>query len=119
MNRATTGRNAIDAFFDNFSCAALFGKLHIPGAPREIVDLRTLKEFQRETSQEIAEKIQRRHSAYFAAEAKKRAKSSRRASFHPFHAYVGSMTQDESAQKLMDGLSQPPLKPLDNQQESR
>jgi hypothetical protein len=42
MKRRKVGSIAVDAFFDNFSCAALFGRLRIPGSPREIIDPRTV-----------------------------------------------------------------------------
>ena len=45
MDRPKVGSIATDAFFDNFSFCALFGRLRIPGAPREIMDPRSLREF--------------------------------------------------------------------------
>ena len=44
MNRPKPGSIAVDAFFDNFGFAALFGKLRIPGAPDMLVDPRTVDE---------------------------------------------------------------------------
>jgi hypothetical protein len=38
MKRPKVRNIAVDAFFDNFMCAALFGRLRIPGSPREIID---------------------------------------------------------------------------------
>jgi hypothetical protein len=40
MKRRKVRSIAVDAFFDNFTCAALFGRLRIPGAPRAIIDSR-------------------------------------------------------------------------------
>lgn len=40
MKRRKIKSIAIDAYFDNFTCAAIFGRLRIPGAPRKIVDSR-------------------------------------------------------------------------------
>ena len=45
MNRAKPASIALDAFYDNFSCAALFRKLRIPGSPRRKVDPRTASVF--------------------------------------------------------------------------
>jgi len=45
MNRPRPIDIAADAFFDNFSFAALFGRLRIPGSPREIVDHRSIEQF--------------------------------------------------------------------------
>jgi len=45
MNRPKATSIAIDAFYDNFTCAALFRKLRIPGSPREIVDPRSVHIF--------------------------------------------------------------------------
>jgi hypothetical protein len=43
----------IDAFYDNFTCSALFRKLHIPGSPREIIDPRPARTFWVDESQQI------------------------------------------------------------------
>jgi hypothetical protein len=45
VNKSKLGTIAIDAFFDNFSFAALFGKLPIPRVPRLVVDPRSLDQF--------------------------------------------------------------------------
>lgn len=45
MNRPKPASIAVDAFYDNFTCAALFGKLRIPGSPRETVDIRPANVF--------------------------------------------------------------------------
>jgi hypothetical protein len=45
MKRLSSAQIAVDAFFDNFSMAALFGKLRIPGAPRLAIDPRSLAEY--------------------------------------------------------------------------
>jgi len=45
MNRPKLGSIAVDAFYDNFTCGALFGKLRIPGSPRQAIDPRSLNEF--------------------------------------------------------------------------
>ena len=123
MNRATAGRIAVDAFFDSFSCAALFGKLRIPGAPREIVDLRTVEQFQLDeriqNMREAMATIEKRNHAYFATEEKRRAKSARRAVFHQLHPQLDNLTTDEASQKRTDDLPQPILKPLENPQQSR
>jgi len=38
MKRPSVGRIAVDAFFDNFTFGALFGKLRIPGSPQVLID---------------------------------------------------------------------------------
>jgi hypothetical protein len=53
MNRPRVGTIAIDAFYDNFSCASLFRKLRIPGSPEEIVDPRSARTFWVDESQQI------------------------------------------------------------------
>lgn len=45
MNRPKPASIAADAFYDNFTCAALFRKLRIPGSPREKVDTRPANVF--------------------------------------------------------------------------
>jgi hypothetical protein len=55
MNRPKLGAIATDAFFDNFTLASLFGKLRIPGAPRELVDPRPLKHVKSQVVHETAE----------------------------------------------------------------
>jgi hypothetical protein len=45
MNRPKPASIAVDAFYDNFTCAALFGKLRIPGSPPETVDTRPANVF--------------------------------------------------------------------------
>jgi hypothetical protein len=45
MNRPRVASIAIDAFYDNFTCAALFRKLRIPGSPEEIIDPRPVRTF--------------------------------------------------------------------------
>jgi hypothetical protein len=35
----------LEAFLDGCTCAGLFGKLHRPGAPTELIDSRTVEEF--------------------------------------------------------------------------
>ena len=45
MNRPKPASIAVDAFYDNFTCAALFKKLRIPGSPRERVDTRPANVF--------------------------------------------------------------------------
>jgi len=44
-NRRRVATIAIDAFYDNFTCAALFGKLRVPGSPQEVFDPRPAREF--------------------------------------------------------------------------
>jgi hypothetical protein len=53
MSRPRAASVAIDAFYDNFTCAALFRKLHIPGSPREIIDPRSARTFWADESQQI------------------------------------------------------------------
>lgn len=45
MKKQNVGSIAVDAFFDNFTCAALFGRLRIPGSPREMIDPRPVNIF--------------------------------------------------------------------------
>jgi len=45
MDRVKVRTIGVDAFFDNFSFAALFSKLHIPGSPHSYIDCSSLKEF--------------------------------------------------------------------------
>jgi hypothetical protein len=45
MSRPRVTSIAVDSFFDNFTCAALFGRLRIPGSPREIIDTRPVDIF--------------------------------------------------------------------------
>jgi hypothetical protein len=45
MNRPRVASIAIDAFYDNFTCAALFRKLRIPGSPQEVIDPRPVRSF--------------------------------------------------------------------------
>jgi hypothetical protein len=53
MNRSRVAGIAIDAFYDSFTCAALFRKLRIPGSPREVVDPRPARTFWADESQQI------------------------------------------------------------------
>jgi hypothetical protein len=53
MSRPRAVSVSIDAFYDNFTCAALFHRLHIPGAPKEIVDPRPAHTFWVDESQQI------------------------------------------------------------------
>ncbi len=53
MKRPKAASIAIDAFYDNFTCAALFRKLRIPGSPREIVDPRPAHTFWADEAQQI------------------------------------------------------------------
>jgi len=57
MKRPTLDSIALDAFFDNFTCAALFGRLRIPGAPTQIIDPRSFDEFR---SEELPQQVERR-----------------------------------------------------------
>src|SRR5271165_180429 len=45
MNRPRVASIATDAFYDNFTCAALFRKLRIPGSPEQIIDPRPAPTF--------------------------------------------------------------------------
>jgi hypothetical protein len=53
MNRPQVSSIAIDAFYDNFTCAALFQKLRVPGAPEAIIDPRTVHSFWADEFQQI------------------------------------------------------------------
>jgi hypothetical protein len=53
MKRPRGSSIGIDAFYDNFTCAALFRKLRISGAPREIIDPRSARTFWVDESQQI------------------------------------------------------------------
>ncbi|MGA3370991.1 MAG: hypothetical protein ABSC48_04440 [Terracidiphilus sp.] len=59
MNRPKLGSIAADAFFDNFTCAALFGRLRIPGSPREIIDPRPVDIFWMDELQQIMADVKR------------------------------------------------------------
>jgi len=59
MKRRKVGSIAVDAFFDNLSCAALFGRLRIPGAPLEIVDSRPADIFWMDELGQIMEDVKR------------------------------------------------------------
>jgi hypothetical protein len=62
MNRRKVTSIAVDAFYDNFTCAALFRKLRIPGSPREIIDPRPVHTFWAdEFSQILADAKRRLH----------------------------------------------------------
>jgi len=103
MKRPKVGSIAIDAFYDNFSCAALFGKLRIPGAPREIVDPRSLKEFSIDEigqgTQDFKQEIKRISDLTWAAPSQ-------------------SLITKETLQKLLGNLSESSLKPLEKLQHS-
>jgi hypothetical protein len=45
MSRPKPTSIAIDAFYDSFTCAALFKRLRIPGSPEEKVDIRPANVF--------------------------------------------------------------------------
>jgi hypothetical protein len=53
MNRPKVASIAIDAFYDNFTCAALFRKLRIPGSPEEVIDPRPVRSFWADEFQQI------------------------------------------------------------------
>jgi hypothetical protein len=53
MNRPKAASISVDAFYDNFTCAALFRKLRIPGSPKEIIDPRPAHTFWVNESQQI------------------------------------------------------------------
>jgi hypothetical protein len=53
MNRPRASSIAIDSFYDNFTCVALFRKLRIPGSPREVIDPRPARTFWVDESQQI------------------------------------------------------------------
>lgn len=103
MKRPKISSIAIDAFYDNFSCAALFGKLRIPGAPQELVDPRSLKEF---SIDEIGQGIQDFKQEIERLSALVRA--------IPAH----SLITKETLQNLLGNLSESSLKPLEKLQHS-
>jgi hypothetical protein len=49
MSKSRFAQIAMDAFFDNFSFAALFGRLTIPRAPAKLVDPRTVDRYLAQT----------------------------------------------------------------------
>lgn len=53
MTRPRATSIVIDAFYDNFTCAALFRKIRIPGSPKEVVDPRSAHEFWADEFQHI------------------------------------------------------------------
>ena len=59
MKRQKVRNIAVDAFFDNFTCAALFGRLRIPGSPREIIDPRPVDIFWMDELQLIMADVKR------------------------------------------------------------
>lgn len=62
MNRRKVAGIAVDAFYDSFTCAALFGKLRIPGSPKQIIDPRPVHTFWAdEFSQILADAKQKLH----------------------------------------------------------
>ncbi|MGA9070636.1 MAG: hypothetical protein WB424_10305 [Terracidiphilus sp.] len=103
MKRPKVSNIALDAFYDNFSCAALFGKLRIPGAPREIVDPRSLKEFSIDEIgqgvQDFKNEIERISALVWATPAQ-------------------SLITKEALRSLLGSLSESSLKPLEKLQHS-
>ncbi len=59
MNRPKAANIAIDAFYDNFTCAALFRKLRIPGSPAEIIDPRPVRMFWVDGLQQILSEVKK------------------------------------------------------------
>jgi len=105
MKRQSVGSIAMDAFFDNLTCAALFGKLRIPGSPREIVDPRSLKEFSKD---ELAQSVQD-----FQAEME------RIRALVLAGALSESLITNEALQSLLRSWSKSSLEPLETLHQSR
>lgn len=62
MNRPRVAGIAIDAFYDSFTCSALFRRLRIPGSPEETIDPRPVRTFwSDEFRQILAEQVERLH----------------------------------------------------------
>jgi hypothetical protein len=99
MSRPMAGSIAVDAFFDNFAFAALFGKLRIPGSPREIVDSRQLSQFDAQHLKERAQNL-------FQAE-----------KLH--HDSADSWNSNETPQTSPDNQAKPALNPLEKLHQSR
>ena len=59
MKRQRAASIAVDAFYDNFTCAALFQKLRIPGSPGRIVDPRSVHTFWADEFSQILAEVKR------------------------------------------------------------
>jgi hypothetical protein len=59
MNRRNGASIAVDAFYDNFTCAALFRKVRIPGSPGYIIDPRSAHTFWADEFSQILAEVKR------------------------------------------------------------
>jgi hypothetical protein len=109
MNRPKLGSIAIDAFYDAFTCAALFGRLRIPGAPPELIDPRPLKKF---AGDELQLSIQDFIKEIGRIEALVRGL---RSVADP----ADNLISTETLQALLRSWSESSLKPLENPHQSR
>jgi hypothetical protein len=105
MKRPKIRSIATDAFFDNFSFAALFGKIRIPASPRSIMDPRSLREFASDEldlgMKDMLEEVARIQAIVLALSIR------------------GSLISKESLQGLLDQWSESSLKPLENLHQSQ
>jgi hypothetical protein len=105
MKRQGVGSIATDAFFDNFTFAALFGKLHIPGSPSQIVDPRSLKDFSNDellqSLQDFQVEMERIRVLVLAG------------------SLSGSLITNEALQSLLRSWSKSSLEPLETLRQSR
>jgi hypothetical protein len=105
MKRRGTQSIAMDAFFDNFTLAALFGKIRIPGSPAEPVDPRSLKEFSNDellqSLQDFQVEIERIRVLLLAG------------------SLSGSLITSEALQGLLRGWTKSSLEPLETLHQSR
>lgn len=112
MNRPKLRDIAIEAFYDNFMLAALFGKLRIPGAPREIIDPRTLDEFKRDefllSVEDFKKEIDRIEALVQGGDRLRSVTESE-----------DSLFSNETLQELLGGWTESSLKPLENSHQSR
>jgi hypothetical protein len=103
MNRPKAIDIVADAFFDNFSGAAIFGRLRIPGSPREIVDPRPLEQFSDDEIRSGSEDMRKETSRIVDL----------------VGAEQESLISKEAVQSLLDGWSESSLKPLEKLYHSR
>ena len=103
MNRPKSVGILADAFFDNFSCAAIFGRLRIPGSPRQIVDPRSLEQFSADEMRNGSEDMRKETLRIVD--------------------WVGtkqeSLIPKEAVENLLNGWSESSLKPLEKLYHSR
>lgn len=100
MSRPKAVDIVADAFFDNFTLAALFGKLRIPGAPIAAVDPRGLIEFTNDELDQAIEDIQSEAERLTAIVSSDSAR--------------GGLVSSEAFRTMFETSLQSSLKPLEN-----